>query len=110
MKIAEIIHAMGLQMRKARQLKNDRQRDLAARMGVSRLTVMKMEKGGTEACRIPLETWLKAADHLDLLETWDEVMQVKPDPFEVYDKKIEQENSIRKSRVKKHRSAQGRGE
>ena len=45
MSIGKIIKRMGLQMRKARQLKRDRQKDLAARMGVSRLTVIKMEKG-----------------------------------------------------------------
>ncbi len=101
MKITEIINSMGLQMRKARQLKNDRQKDLAARMGVSRLTVMKMEKGAAEAHRIPLETWLKASEHLGLLDTWGEVMKTQADPFEVYDKKIRKEENIRKSRVKK---------
>ncbi len=97
----EIIQQMGLQMRKARQQKKDRQKDLAARMGVSRLTVMKMEKGGQEAARVPLVTWLKAAEHLDLLSTWTEVMQVKDDPFEVYDQRRKQEEEIRKGRVKK---------
>lgn len=97
----EIIQQMGLQMRKARQQKNDRQKDLAARMGVSRLTVMKMEKGGPEAARVPLDTWLKAAEHLDLLPTWAEVMQVRADPFEIYDQKIQQQEKILRSRVKK---------
>ncbi|HEB49197.1 MAG TPA: XRE family transcriptional regulator, partial [Desulfobulbus sp.] len=101
MTIEEIIARMGLQMRKARQLRNDRQKDLAARMGVSRLTVMKMEKGGAEAGRIPLETWLRAAYHLDLLDTWQEVMVVRTDPFEEYDRKIREEERIRKARVKK---------
>ena len=101
MKIAEKIKIMGLEMRKARQLKNDRQKDLAARMGVSRLTVMKMEKGGTEAGRISLETWLRAAEHLGLLDTWEEVMSVKTDPFEEYDRKRREEEKIRKRRVKK---------
>jgi transcriptional regulator with XRE-family HTH domain len=97
----EIIRSMGLEMRKARQLKNDRQKDLAARMGVSRLTVMKMEKGEAAAGRVPLETWLRAAEHLDLLPTWQEVMQREADPFEIYDKKIRDEEKIRKGRVKK---------
>jgi len=101
MNITELIKSMGLQMRKARQLKQDRQKDLAARMGVSRLTVMKMEKGGTEAARIPLETWLQAARHLGLLDTWQEVMTVRADPFEEYDKKIREEEQIKKGRVKK---------
>ncbi len=101
MNITEIISSMGLQMRKARQLKNDRQKDLAARIGVSRLTIMKMEKGEAEAGRVPLETWLKASEHLDLLSTWQEVMIIKADPFEVYDKKIRHEEGIRKGRVKK---------
>jgi len=107
MNIAEIIKKMGLQMRKARQLKKDRQKDLAARMGVSRLTVMKMEKGEAEACRIPLETWLKAAEHLGLLETWKGVMTVREDPFEAFDKKITKEEQIRKGRVKKSQRPQG---
>ncbi len=101
MNITEIISSMGLQMRKARQLQNDRQKDLAARMGVSRLTVMKMEKGDAEAGRVPLETWLKASDHLNLLATWQEVMEIKADPFELYDQKIRQEEGIKKGRVKK---------
>jgi len=102
MNLTEIINSMGLQMRKARQLKNDRQKDLAARMGVSRLTVMKMEKGAAEAGRVPLETWLKASEHLDLLPTWEEVMRIQADPFEVYDQKISKEEKIRKGRVKKN--------
>jgi len=101
MTVSQRIQDMGLQMRKARQLKQDRQKDLAARMGVSRLTVMKMEKGGTEAARIPLETWLKAAEHLGLLDTWEDVMTVRSNPFEEYDKKIKEEEQVRKGRVKK---------
>ncbi len=103
MTLREIIANMGLQMRKARQRKRDRQKDLAARMGVSRLTVMKMEKGGPEAGRIPLETWLEAARHLDLLDTWQDVMTVQPDPFAEYDKNIREKERIRKARVKKPR-------
>ena len=97
----DIIRRMGLQMRKARQLKKDRQKDLAARMGVSRLTVMKMEKGGAEAGRVPLATWLAAAEHLDLLDTWQETMTVPADPFEEYDRQLTETEQIRKSRVKK---------
>lgn len=100
MSINEIIRHMGLQMRKARQLKKDRQKDVAARMGVSRLTVMKMEKGEDEARRVPLETWLKAAYHLDLLDTWNDVMSVRADPFEVFDQKMMEEERIKKGRVK----------
>ncbi len=109
MTIAEIIHTMGLQMRKARQLRRDRQKDLAARMGVSRLTVMKMEKGGPEAGRIPLETWLRAAHHLGLLDTWQGVMEVRADPFAEYDRKIREEERIRKARVKKSARRPGTG-
>ncbi len=101
MNITEIISSMGLQMRKARQLKNDRQKDLAARMGVSRLTVMKMEKGGAEAARVPLETWLKASEHLNLLATWHGVMETQADPFEEYDRRVRKEKQIRQGRVKK---------
>lgn len=97
--IREIINSMAIEMRKARQMKNDRQKDLAARMGVSRLTIIKMEKGATDARRIPLETWLRAAEHLDLLDTWQGVMKIKPDPFELYDKKIQADEKIRKGRV-----------
>jgi len=106
MNIAERIRHMGLQMRKARQLKRDRQKDLAARMGVSRLTVMKMEKGEEEARRVPLETWLRAADHLDLLDTWNDVMTVRQDPFELFDQKIMEEEQVKRGRVKKRNASQ----
>jgi transcriptional regulator with XRE-family HTH domain len=101
MNIRDIIRSMGLQMRKARQSKKDRQKDLAARMGVSRLTVMKMEKGGKEACRVPLETWLKASEHLGLLESWRDIMKLQEDPFDLYDKQLQQEEQIRSRRIKK---------
>jgi transcriptional regulator with XRE-family HTH domain len=101
MNIREIIQNMGFQMRKARQLKQDRQKDLAARMGVSRLTVMKMEKGGEDAGRIPLETWLKAADYLGQLDSWQKVMHVKADPFEEYDARIREAEQVMNARVKK---------
>jgi transcriptional regulator with XRE-family HTH domain len=101
MNIQEIINNMALAMRKARQLKRDRQKDLAARMGVSRLTVMKMEKGDQEAGRVPLETWLKAAEHLGLLSSWQEVMVVQADPFEEYDRRKNSIEKIKMGRVKK---------
>ncbi len=103
MDISEIIKNMGIRMRKARQLKQDRQKDLAARMGVSRLTVMKMEKGGPEAGRIPLETWLQASEHLNLLDSWPEVMSTATDPFEEFDRRVRDEAEIRKKRVRKPR-------
>ena len=64
---------------------------------------MKMKKGGTEAGRIALDTWLKAALHLGLLDTRSEAMQVRADPFEEYDRKVHEEEKIRNSRVRKPR-------
>ncbi len=101
MNILDIINEMALRMRKARQLRNDRQADLAARMGVSRLTIIKMEKGGAEAGRVPLETWLRASEYLDLLPTWEDVMKLEADPFEEYDRQVREREKIRKGRVRK---------
>jgi hypothetical protein len=72
-------------------------------MGVSRLTIIKMEKGGVEASRISLATWLNAAEHLGLIDTWNNVMSVRSDPFDEYDRKVREEKRITRGRVKKSR-------
>lgn len=79
------MQSLGLRLREARIHRGDRQVDLAARIGVSRQTIIRMEGGGTG---VPLDVWLAASEAVGLLETWAGVLVIPEDPFQEYDKKI----------------------
>lgn len=88
---------LGLRLRKARIEHKQTQAELAARTGVTRQTMIEMEKGEPS---VSFEKWLKASSALGLMETWKDSLDSPVDPFQEYDKKLQEENRLRKARVR----------
>ncbi len=93
----QFCEALGLRLRKARIENKQTQAELAARTGISRQTMIEMEKGEPS---VSFEKWLKASSALGLLETWEDSLNMPVDPFEEYDKKLHEINRLRKARVR----------
>ncbi|RUM43000.1 MAG: hypothetical protein DSY80_06305 [Desulfocapsa sp.] len=95
-----ILAQLGQRLRQARILKKETQEDLGTRIGVSRQVIARMEKGvpGTQ-----LDNWLKVSDYLDLLSTWKDVMNIREDPFEKFDREKRLEQELRKKRVRRRK-------
>lgn len=93
----ELCRQLGIRLRKARILKDETQENLAARTGVSRQLIGRMERGDAS---VSLEKWVKVSVVLGLLETWREVLVVPVDPFEEFDRQLHEEEVFRKKRVR----------
>lgn len=89
---------LGLLYRRLRIQRKLRQRDVAARLGVSVDTVRAMERG---AGSVAIETWLALAELLGVTRPWEKLLQVPVDPFEEYDRKRKEEAWLEKTRVRR---------
>ena len=65
-----ILKQLGERLRQARLARNESQELFASRIGITRQSYSKMEKGNGS---VPIATWLAASNILGLLNTWDEV-------------------------------------
>lgn len=93
----ELLQRLGLNLRKARIRKGETQADLGARAGVSRELIGRMEAGDPG---VSLGKLIKTSSALGLLDTWEEVLAIPPDPFEEFDKKQLEQEQLKKARVK----------
>ena len=93
----EVVARMGASLRMARIKKEQTQEELGARIGVTRWTVAAMENGDH---KVSIGVWLKASALLDLLETWNEVLQKQEDPFSRYDREQAANDQLRKARTR----------
>lgn len=75
-----------------------RQRDVAARLGVSVDTVRAVERGSGS---VAIETWLDLAELLGAGRPWEQLLQVPVDPFAEYDRKQQEEAWLEKARVRR---------
>lgn len=91
----QFLQSLGRRLKNVRIESKERQVDLGARIGVSRQTIMRMERGKTG---VPLDVWLAASAALGLLETWTEVLKAPRDPFREYDEKFR--SGLKKTRIK----------
>ncbi|WP_244155806.1 helix-turn-helix domain-containing protein [Desulfofustis glycolicus] len=74
---------LGERLKAARLQRNESQAVFGARLGLTRQSYAKMEKGqGT----VPIASWLEASDILGRLHTWDQVMSEPQDLFERFDR------------------------
>ena len=76
--LAPILEQLADRLRKARLARNESQEVFAARIGLTRQTYSKMEKGIPS---IPLGYWLAASEIVDRLQTWENVLAEKDDLF-----------------------------
>lgn len=89
---------MGVRVRKARVAAVMTQKELAARAGIGLNRLGDMERGKSTTS---LESWLKVSRVLGLLDTWENVLTVREDPFAEYDRRMTGQNDLLKTRVRK---------
>ena len=96
-----VVERLGITFKKARLRAGQTHEELAARIGVSRWTVSQMEKG---APGVSLGAWIKVSNILGLLESWNGVMELPPDPFAEYDAARKTRQDLLKARVRKRKN------
>lgn len=88
-RILPLLRQLGERLREARLARNESQDVFAARIGITRQSLGKMEKGLPS---IPIGCWLAASDVLDRLQTWQGVLAEGEDLFA----RFERERQTRK--------------
>nr|MBF0222011.1 helix-turn-helix transcriptional regulator [Desulfobulbaceae bacterium] len=101
-KLGEVLEMLGARLKDARLSRNESQEVFAARIGLTRQSYAKMEKG---AGVVPIANWLVASDILGRLDTWQDVLTGQEDLFVQYKKK--QQKRKRASRSEGKRSYVG---
>lgn len=97
-RVEPILHQLGKRLRQARLACNESQEVFAARIGLTRQTYSKMEKG---APTVPIGYWLAASDILDRLPTWQDVLLEKEDLFAQFEKNQSERKRASSQRTKK---------
>lgn len=80
--VDSLLKQLGDRLKQARLARNESQNVFAARIGLTRQSYSKMEKG---VASIPIGHWLAASDILDRLQTWQEVLVERDDLFEQFE-------------------------
>lgn len=96
--IVSMLKRLGALLRAARLERNESQEILAQRLGVSRQTYGKMERGEAS---VPIGYWLAVSQILGRLDSWSEVLQEKQDLFARYDHEAAGRQRASGSRKKK---------
>lgn len=96
--IAPVLEQLADRLRKARLARNESQEVFGARIGLTRQTYSKMEKG---VASVPIGYWLAASEILDRLQTWQEVLAEKDDLFEQFERKKLKRKRASRKRVRK---------
>ncbi len=94
----ELLQDLGLRLRKARILRGDKQKQLAARTGISMTIIGRIEKGDPS---VSFGRYLKVATALGLFHTLENVFHEEVDPFDEYDREMETVEAIKRKRVRK---------
>jgi DNA-binding XRE family transcriptional regulator len=79
-----IIKKMADHLKEARLARNESQEVFAHRLGLTRQSYSKMEKGSPA---VPIGYWLMAGSILGLLDTWDGFFQKKQDLFALHEQR-----------------------
>ncbi len=82
MECQDVLNKLGQRLKEARLARNESQEVFAARIGLSRQSYAKMEKGEGS---IPIINWMLATDIVGHLESWDKVLADKLDLFKQYE-------------------------
>lgn len=78
----DVLKMLGQRLKDARLARNESQEIFAARIGLSRQSYAKMEKGEGNT---PIINWILATDIVGHIETWDNVLAEKQDLFKQYE-------------------------
>ncbi len=79
-----LLQQLGDRLKEARLLRNESQAVFAARIGVTRQSYSKMEKGAPST---PIGNWITASAILGLLSTWEKVLANEDNLFEQFQTK-----------------------
>lgn len=82
--ISVVLNSLGKRLKDARLARNETQEVFAARIGITRQSYARMEKG---VGAVPLGNWLAASDILGRLDTWQDVLKESKNLFELYESK-----------------------
>jgi transcriptional regulator with XRE-family HTH domain len=82
--IDSLLEQLGQRLKNARLARNESQELFAQRLGLTRQSYSKMEKGSPQT---PIGNWLAASSILGRLEDWKEVLAEKEDLFAKFEKK-----------------------
>lgn len=96
--VDSILKQLADRLRRARLARNESQEVFAARIGLTRQTYSKMEKG---VASVPIGYWLVASAILDRLNTWQEVLAENEDLFEQFERKRMKRKRASRKRVGK---------
>jgi|WetSurMetagenome_2_1015567.scaffolds.fasta_scaffold1608081_1 transcriptional regulator with XRE-family HTH domain len=93
-----IVGQLADRLRSARLARNESQEVFGARIGLTRQTYSKMEKG---AVSVPIGYWFAASEILGRLQTWQVVLAEQEDLFEQFaSKKVTRQRASRKRKKK----------
>jgi transcriptional regulator with XRE-family HTH domain len=93
----ELLAELGLRLRKARVARQMTQEELGARAGLSRQTIVHMERGEPS---VGLGKWIKISSLLGLAPTWHPALVLPADPFDEYDRRQRDRERLRRTRVR----------
>jgi DNA-binding XRE family transcriptional regulator len=79
-----LLKQLGLRLKQARLSRNESQERFAQRLGITRQSYGKMEKGSPQT---PIGNWLAASSILGRLEGWREVLAQPEDLFAQFEEK-----------------------
>lgn len=96
-KIQTSLSNLGNRLREARLNRNESQEVFAARIGLSRQSYSKMEKGSPA---IAIGYWLAASDILNRLASWDHVLAEQQNLFEQFERQKSKRQRAGKKRTK----------
>ncbi|MDH4322154.1 MAG: helix-turn-helix transcriptional regulator [Desulfobulbaceae bacterium] len=91
---------LGFAFRRRRIALRMRQTELAARSGVSRYTLMAIEKGSDS---VSIGAWFAVAKALGLDGSWGQLMTIPVDPFAEFDRRQEARVAVTTARVRRKR-------
>lgn len=86
MDIDSLLKQLGERLKEARLSRNESQELFAQRLGITRQSYSKMEKGAPQT---PIGNWLAASSILGRLDGWKDVLAAKEDLFAQFERKSE---------------------
>ena len=82
--VESLLLQLGERLKEARLARNESQELFAQRLGLTRQSYSKMEKGSPQTL---IGNWLEASSILGLLDDWQDVLAEKEDLFAKFEKK-----------------------
>ena len=89
--IESLLKQLGTRLREARLARNESQELFAQRLGITRQSYSKMEKGSPQT---PIGNWLAASSILGRLGGWGDVLAAQENLFSQFERKKEKRQRV----------------